>query len=261
MKRILLVFAHPDDESFSCGGMVPKYVEEGCQVNLMCATRGEEGQVGPLVNLSREQVPETRQKELEKAGTILGIHAITFMGYRDATLSGTTPGDLEDKIYKYMLEYVPDVVITADTTGISNHPDHIRLSFATTYAFQKYAAWVEGQLKDQEPSLQMFPKLYYACVPESITAYAIKSKTHPPESFGKPWKGVPDKKITTVIDVSDYADVKKKALRCHVTQSADVDRFLAIPGQPLLTKEYFIFRMHGTTEVFMGKNDRVADEL
>lgn len=261
MKRILLVFAHPDDESFSCGGIIPKYVEEGCQVNLICATRGEEGNVGPLVHLTREEVPAVRQKELEKAGTVLGIHAITFMGYKDATLSETTPGDLEDRIYKHMLEYVPDVVITADTTGISNHPDHIRLSFATTYAFQKYAAWVEGQLKDQEPSLQMFPKLYYACLPESIVSFAVKKKSLPSESFGKPWKGVPDKNVTTVIDISEYAEVKKKALRCHVTQTEDVDRFFSIPGQPELKKEYFIFRMHGTTEVFMGKNDSVADEL
>ena len=68
-----------------------------------------------------------------------------------------------------------------------------------------------------------------------------------------------DKKITTVIDVTDYEDVKRKAMRCHVSQTADVERHLNI--QSLMTHEYFIFRMHGTTEVFMGKNDHVANSF
>ena len=258
---MLLIFAHPDDESFTCGGIIPKYVEEGWQVDLICATRGEEGSVGPLTDVTREQVPAIRQKELEKAGVVLGIHSVTYLGYIDGTLKDLTPGDIEDKIYQKMVELVPDIVITMDTTGISNHPDHIKLSFAATFAFQKFAAWIEEQLADVEETEQVFPKLYYACMPASEAAYAISQKSLPAESFGKPWKGVLDKLVTNVIDVSEYADIKKKALRCHVTQSEDVDRFLSTPGQPLLKTEYFIFRMHGTTEVFMGKNDHVSDEL
>jgi LmbE family N-acetylglucosaminyl deacetylase len=259
MKRILLVASHPDDETFMTGGTVAKYVDEGWQVDLVTATRGEEGQRGPLVQLGRDKVGEVRQKELEKAGTELGIHSITLMGYKDGTLNMRTPGDIEDVVYKKMTEIIPDIVITADTTGISNHPDHIKLSYATTYAFQKYAKWIEEQLNAQEPEEQIFPKLYYACMPASIAAFAIKSKTHPAIQFAKPWKGVPDKEITTVIDISDFADVKLRAMHCHVTQTADVERHLKL--KDLMKHEYFIFRMHGTTEVFMGKNDHVADSL
>jgi LmbE family N-acetylglucosaminyl deacetylase len=261
MKRILLVVAHPDDESFMTGGTVAKYVDDGWEADVICATRGEEGERGPLVQLARDKVGEVRQKELEKAGAVLGIHSVTFLGYRDGTLPDRIPGDIEDMVHKKMLELIPDIVITADTTGISNHPDHIKLSYATTYAFQKYAKWIEERLKDQEATEQIFPKLYYACMPASIAAFAVKSKTHPPESFGKPWKGVPDKNITTVVDISDYADVKERALRCHITQTADVDRFFSVPGRPLMKNEYYIFRMHGTTEVFLGKNDHVFNSL
>lgn len=261
MKRMLVVVAHPDDETFMIGGTLAKYADLGWQVDLVTATRGEEGQRGPLVQLGRDEVGAVRQKELEKAGTVLGIHSITFLGYRDGTLSEMIPGDIEDKVFKKMMEIIPDVVITADTTGISNHPDHIKLSYATTYAFQKYAKWIEEQLKNQEPAEQIFPKLYYACLPSSIVAFAIKSKTHEPVSFGKPWRGVPDKKVTTVIDISDYSEIKEQALRCHVTQTADVERYLSIPGRPGMKNEYYIFRMHGTTEVFLGKNDHVADSL
>lgn len=259
MQRLLVISAHPDDESFMAGGTIAKYVDAGWQADLICATRGEEGERGPLVQLARDKVGDVRQKELEKSATVLGIHSITFLGYKDGTLPDRTPGDIEDAVNKKMLEIIPDVVITSDTTGISNHPDHIKLSYATTYAFQKYAKWIEEKLKNQEPAEQIFPKLYYACRPASLVAYAVKKKILPAESFGKPWSGVDDKKITTVIDISQYGNIKEKALRSHITQTADVDRFLKMKES--LKYEYFIFRMHGTTEVFMGKNDHVASYL
>src|SRR5690349_16304399 len=146
MKKLLMIFAHPDDESFSCGGTAAKYIEEGWQVDLLCATRGEEGSVGPL-GISQEELPEVRQKELSKAAGILGIHSVDFLGYRDGTLADQVPGEMEDKIHKKMEELIPDVVITMDTTGITNHPDHIKLCFSVTYAFQKYAKWIENKLK------------------------------------------------------------------------------------------------------------------
>ena len=81
MKRLLFVFAHPDDESFSCGGTIAKYVAAGWHVDLMCATRGEEGNRGPFVDLPQNQLGEIRQKELQKAGMVLGISSITFLGW------------------------------------------------------------------------------------------------------------------------------------------------------------------------------------
>lgn len=259
MKRILVVAAHPDDETFMAGGTIAKYVAEGWEVDLICATRGEEGETGPKTNIARKEVGDVRQKELTKAGAILGLHSITFLGYKDGTLSERTPGDIEEMLYKKMIELIPDVVITADTSGISNHPDHIKLSYATTYAFQKYAKYIENQLKNQEETEQLFPKLYYACRPASIVAFAVKNKILPAESFGGPSRGVEDDKITTVIDISEYREIKEKALRCHVTQTADVERYVKIKDH--MKHEYFILRMHGTAEVFMGKNDHVTDHL
>ena len=261
MKRLLLVFAHPDDESFSCGGTVAKYVAAGWHVDLICATRGEDGTRGPFIDVPQDQLGDIRQKEVQKAGVTLGISSITFLGYRDGTLSGQTPGVLEDLVYKKMEELVPDAVITMDTTGISNHPDHIRMSFVTTYAFQKYGAWIEEQLKDQEETAQNFPKLYYVCMPESVADYLKKKKKLPAESFGKPWLGVPDKNITTVINIMKFASTKKKALASHISQEDDVKRYLSLPSQPGLKHEYFILRMQGVTEVFLGKNDHVANHL
>jgi LmbE family N-acetylglucosaminyl deacetylase len=218
-------------------------VADGWKVDLLCAIRADEGGEG-----------EERQKELQKAGIALGLNSITFLGYKEGTLSALAAGELEDTVYKKTEEFVPDAVITMDTTGISNDPDHIKMCFVTTYAFQKYAAWIEAQLKDQEEVSQAFPKLYYVCMPESVAEYQKKKKLLPATSFGKPWFGVEDKNITTVINIAEFSDIKKKALVLFTSPSEEIT-------PSLLDYEYFILRMQGTTEVFMGKNDHVANNL
>lgn len=277
MKKLLLSFAHPDDESFAAGGTVAKYVAAGWTVHLLCATRGEAGSAGPYGEVSSDSLGNIRQKELEEAGSILGIDSVTFLGYKDGLLSGLTPGDLEDPIYRQMAGFSPDVVITFEPNGISNHPDHRKVCLATTYAFQKYAkdvALARGELPvrigqrarsfkeaDAEETNLPEPRLYYVCMPETLVDHLKKQKVIPSESFGKPWVGIPDKLITTVIDIKRFKSKKIQAIQAHKTQQSDSDRFLSSNSQPLLDLEYFIMRMQGMHEVFMGKTDRVADRI
>ncbi len=262
MKRILLVLAHPDDESFACGGTVAKYVDAGFRADLICTTRGEAGGGGPFGDISGTALGDIRQKELELAASILGISTITFLGYKDGTLHDEPPGEIEDAVFRKMIEMVPDYVITFDTTGISNHPDHIKICFSATYAFQKYASWVIDIMKRRGNADEgLLPKLYYVSMPESVATFLKKKKNIPEESFGRPWQGIEDKRITTVINIERYRSIKKKALRAHASQTSDVERFLSLARHPLLTYEYFILRMHGLQEVFMGKNDRFANRL
>lgn len=275
MRNLLLVFAHPDDESFTCGGTVAKYVKAGWEVNLVCATRGEAGETGPYGDISKTELQDIRSQEMERAMEILGISSVTFLDYRDGGLSKLHPGELEDKIHHSMVTHNPDVVITFEPNGISNHPDHSKICLSTTYAFQKYADakahpeapgardpnrnW-ERQFAAMNPETAE-PKLYYACMPESIADYLRRKNVIPDQSFGLPWKGTEDKLITTVIDTKRFAATKLKALRAHISQSADVDRFYAIERQPLADQEFFILRMQGEFEIFMGKNDRISNRL
>lgn len=278
MGKLLLVFAHPDDESFTCGGTVPKYVKAGWDVALLCATRGQVGSKGDYPDATPTQLGEIRSRELENAGRILGISQITYLEFKDSKLSELPPGELEEAVFKPMQEFAPDVVITFEPAGISNHPDHSKLTLSTTYAFQKYAGLKEEpQLPGKRDPMRRYaeleqvafsqlgnkvlPKLYYACMPESVAQYLLKHEVIPAESFGKPWKGVPDKQITTVIDTKQYIRTKLRALKAHETQREDVERFVSGPTQPLVEQEFFILRMHGTTEIFMGKHDRVANRL
>lgn len=262
---MLLVFAHPDDESFDAGGTVAKYTGDGWHVELICVTDGE-----------------GRAVEVERAGKILGIQHIQFLHQPDGELKSVSPGTLEDMITKKMEEYMPDIVITHDTTGITNHPDHIKVCYATTFAFQKYTETLEGIRTDvgerkgrgyvwkEEAFKRAFgdvdpenkdPKLYFSCMPTSVVAFMQKSKQLPEESYGLPMRGTADKFVTTVVDITDTKLMKGKALLCHESQQAHVDKFISFDKNPHHNQEWFILRMQGVHEVFMGKNDRVADSL
>lgn len=254
MKKLLLVFPHPDDETFTCGGTITKYVAAGWEVHLVCAS---------LPN-----------KELEIAGTILGLSTITFLGFKDGTLPKLTPGELEDRIFHEMVRLVPHVVITYEPRGITNHPDHMKLTTATTVAFQRFVLDVADlpQFSDLSGvrqrklghtyktsyeaclALEHAPRLYYACLPETVVEYLKKRKIIPDQSFGKPWLGTPDKFITTVIDVKRYQSKKMKVL-------ADTQEFFSLIANPVFMNEYFVLRLSGYNEVFMGKNDRVSNRL
>ena len=279
---MLLVFAHPDDEAFTCGGLVPKYVDAGWKVHLVCATRGEVGDTGKYGEISHDNLGEIRASELRASAIILGISSVFFLGYWDGKLKKELPGLLEDTLYRKMIEVAPDVVITMEPNGISNHPDHIRLTHSTTYAFQNYTrdtAHPDAKMRTPKRNLLLkseefvkrslsetdglidAPKLYYACVPKSVVTFLQKNKVFPLESFGEPWVGVPDKSVTTVIDISRYLTKKLRSLKAHVTQRDDVLRFVSINSQPLVLKEYFILRMIGQAEIYMGKNDGVSNRL
>lgn len=249
MKKLLCIFAHPDDESFAAGGTIIKYVKAGWTVDLVCATKGEKG--------GGDALGEIREAELRESGKVLGLSHITFLPYKDGTLHTQVSGNIEEALITILAEKKPDVVITFETGGVSNHPDHIKLSFATTYAFQEYAK----MRRKANPNDENPPKLYYACVPESVAKYLVDNGVFPAESHERPWKGVEDKKISTVIDFKRFAGQKEEALSKHLTQVPLVDRFYSIDSNVLAVQEYFILRMVGITEAFVGKNDRVSDRL
>ena len=291
MKQMLCVFAHPDDESFSCGLTIPKYVADGWTVTLVVATAGQKGQVGPFGEMTWDELASVRKEEVHKAALVLGIKDVVILPYSDGALKELPSGEFEEVLYKKMVEMSPDIVITHDTTGISNHPDHIRVCFSTTYAFQKYAKEIKdtrqflADVENRDPEVKKrhfvsrhnyalrqerfteiiesdtTPKLYYTCIPRSVVFFNQGKENMPKESFGKSLMGTADKFITTVIDGTDEKLIKLQALAKHKSQSADVDRFYENEKNPMITREFFILRMHGINEVYMGKNDVMSDHL
>jgi len=281
MKKLLAIFAHPDDESFLAGGTLARLALEGWDIHLIVVTNGEKGSSGTF-SLEGDALGARRQEEVKRASSLLGLKNVDFLQFPDMGLKSLTPGTLEDPLYLAMKNLLPDIIITHDPTGMTNHPDHVKTSYAVTYAFQKYAKYLSelqdteiqtkgrGKMWRQAEYTRAFgetqlssgePKLYYVCFPQSAVMYLLKEKQIPEESFGKPFNGVPDKDITTIIDITGTQLIKGKALLCHETQADDVDRFISFAKNPLVKQEYFLLRMQGIYEVFMGKTDCFAETL
>lgn len=135
-KRILAVLAHPDDESFICGGTLARYSKEGAQITLLCATRGEMGRrLGLPPVATRESLPVLREQELREACDALGIRDLRLMGLQDKTVDYYDPAELAERVRAVMQEIQPAVVITFHET-VGGHPDHCAIGRATRLAFE-----------------------------------------------------------------------------------------------------------------------------
>src|SRR5689334_2600371 len=169
-RRLLLVHAHPDDESIGTGATIARYAAEGAQVTLVTCTRGELGEVIPpeLAYLATggDRLGEYRITELAAACAALGIRDQRFLGgpgrWRDSGMMGLPTNDSPDcfwqadvataaaELAKIILEVRPQVLVSYDENGFYGHPDHIqahrvagaaiRLAASTGYQVAKFYA-------------------------------------------------------------------------------------------------------------------------
>lgn len=224
--KIVFVFAHPDDESFSSGGTIAKLNQEGSEIKLIVATRGEEGQVGEPPVTTKEKLGEVREKELKAAAKILGISYIYFLDYRDGTLKNITSKELVKKVFSILKQELPDIVVTFEKQGISRHPDHMKISKVATIAFKKY-------MKISRKNI----KLYHTAIPASFIK-KLEKKGILYDTFGK-MKGTIESEITTIVDISKTMDKKIRAMQAHKTQHSDWERFLRAKDEREFKFEYF----------------------
>ncbi|MUG88665.1 LmbE family protein [Paenibacillus timonensis] len=137
-RKLLAVFAHPDDESFICGGTLAKYAAEGVEVTVVSATRGEMGRrMGNPPYLNRETLAAAREIELRQACDHLGVYELKFLDIRDKTVEFINEKLLIGRIEELMRELQPEVVLTFHET-LGGHPDHCAIGKATTAAFRRY---------------------------------------------------------------------------------------------------------------------------
>jgi bacillithiol biosynthesis deacetylase BshB2 len=214
--RLTLVLAHPDDETFICGGTIAKYAEQGAELSLICATKGEMGRrMGNPPFANRETMPALREDELRKACRILGIGDLRFLGLRDKLVECEPPERLAADVRKELLLRKPQVVLTFHER-IGGHPDHCAIGRATTLAC--------AQLKQELPQL----RLYFISFGEAMKR---------PEKYGF------RKEQITRIDITDQRRSKMLAFRAHRSQT-ELDESLWWPDEHVLrrfgTSEYFI---------------------
>jgi LmbE family N-acetylglucosaminyl deacetylase len=145
---LMAVFAHPDDESFGIGGTLARYgADPDVRVVLVCATRGEAGEISDPELATPERLGDVRERELRCACQVLEIDALHLLGYRDSGMAGTPenrdPRSLAmadaDKVVGKVVAHIrlerPDVVVTFDEMGGYGHPDHIAIHHHAAAAF------------------------------------------------------------------------------------------------------------------------------
>jgi N-acetyl-1-D-myo-inositol-2-amino-2-deoxy-alpha-D-glucopyranoside deacetylase len=234
-RRLLAVFAHPDDETFGAGGTLALYARRGVEVHLVCATRGEVGEA-PDDLKGFPSVGAMREAELRCAAGILGLAGIHFLGYRDSGMPGSPenahpqaltaapPMDVARATARFLRILRPQVVITFDPIGGYRHPDHIATHQATVKAFQ-IAADPECALEDAAPYQSQ--KLYFHTFPHNLLRWGVRIMRWvgmDPSHFGRnrdiDLAALADVEfpIHARINIRSVLSVKAKASACHSSQ-------------------------------------------
>jgi N-acetyl-1-D-myo-inositol-2-amino-2-deoxy-alpha-D-glucopyranoside deacetylase len=243
--RLLLVHAHPDDETINNGATMAHYVRRGAHVTLVTCTRGEEGEVlvpelAHLASNQQDQLGKHREGELANAMAILGVKDFRFLGapakiYRDSGMIDTEPNKRSDNFWNadldeaaeylvdIILEIKPQVLITYDEIGGYGHPDHIKA--------HKVAMRAAQIASDRGWNIA---KIYWNTIPKSVIEQGIEAM----KGTGNQFFGVekaedfpfaqPDELVTTLIDGEIYADLKMEAMKAHPTQIALDGPFFAL---------------------------------
>jgi LmbE family N-acetylglucosaminyl deacetylase len=203
MKPLVCIFAHPDDEAFGPAGSIAKFAKER-DIYLICITDGNAGNNSQKEN--GKTLGQIRKEELEQSAKILGIKRAYFLNYPDGTLSNNLYHEIAEKIEKILTELKPDTILTFEPHGISGHIDHITTSLVSTFVFKK---------------LEFIKKLlYYAELEEmmkEIPSYFI----YVPPGYKK-------HELDLTIDITEFWEIKLKAMQSHKSQKEDYEFVLNI---------------------------------
>ncbi|MFB6643639.1 N-acetyl-1-D-myo-inositol-2-amino-2-deoxy-alpha-D-glucopyranoside deacetylase [Streptomyces chartreusis] len=256
-RRLLLVHAHPDDESINNGATMARYAAEGVRVTLVTCTLGEHGEVIPpeLRHLTGTELGEHRLGELTAAMRELGVEDFRLLGgrgrYEDSGMMGLADNDdpaslwqadvdaAARELVEVILEVRPQVLVTYDPDGGYGHPDHIQ---AHRVAMRAAELAVDAGWE--------IPKVYWNRVPRTAAdeAFARLQADLSGLPFGKAATVadvpgvVADERITTVIDGTAHAAAKAAAMRAHATQIEVAEPYFVLSNelaQPLFTTEYY----------------------
>ena len=254
--RMLLVHAHPDDESIETGATMAKYAAEGAYVCLVTCTRGEEGEVIPedLRRLTGDALGEYRTGELTRACAALGVADQRYLGgagrWRDSGMMGAPANndprcfwraDVDEataELVRIVREVRPQVIVTYDDNGFYGHPDHIQAHRVARRAFDRSADPSYGEGEPWAPS-----RFYATAIPLSALEKEVGrgpfTRVGSVREYGF---GVPDEQVTTRVEVGPYLPAKVAAMRSHATQITMAPPYYALSndvGVPIFEAEYY----------------------
>lgn len=275
---LMAVYAHPDDEQ-GISGSFAKYARLGTNTTLICATRGEVGEIAPGVDATPETLGQVREGEMRCAAAKIGLRHLYMLDYRDSGMVGTPQNedkknlhqadlmDVTARVTKIVREQKPQVMVTFDPWGGYGHPDHIQIHKATLMAFWMAAdpRYFPEQLTNGN-GVWAPSKLYYNVWSSSrfkgyLEYLQAEGKELPEwvQNFGK--RALPEEVISTRIDVAEFAKLKLESLQCHASQLGPNTLFRQIPENvwfDMVKNETFMLaesrtgRASGETDFFEG---------
>jgi mycothiol S-conjugate amidase len=279
-RTLLVVYAHPDDESFANAGTLARYAAEGVAVHYACATRGECGAVAPELLEGYDDIAGLRSAELASAARAIGLAAVHFLGYRDSGMAGAPenqhPGALvradPERVAGQVVALIralrPLVVLTFGPYGGYGHPDHIAIHRATRAAFdaardsQRYPEHIGAGLAAWAPA-----RLYFSTGSTRLLRASIAMM----RLFGRDPRRVGENHdvdlqrmveeatpITTTVDGGAYLEQKMRAWRSHRSQLGGMAQVLKLPG-PL--RRLWMRREHFTRVVPAWPGGAREDDL
>lgn len=277
---LLGVFAHPDDEQTMTGAFA-RAALEGMRTGLICATRGEVGEISDPALATPENLGYVREHELKAAMAVVGVKYLWFLDYRDSGMAGTPENedarnfiksDQEEalgKIVKIIREFKPTVMVTFEPSGGYGHPDHMAISRLATEAFDAAAdpdrfpgvgePWQAGRLY-----YTAFPRSLIKKMGEHFRAQGVDMGLGDVDAESM---GLPDEEITHAVDTNEFVPLKMKSLDQHRTQMNPESPFNKMPDDlinELRGVEYYTL-VKGeplpegaqlSTDLFAGLRDR-----
>ncbi|HEX6488267.1 MAG TPA: PIG-L family deacetylase [Candidatus Dormibacteraeota bacterium] len=199
--NLLVVMAHPDDESMGNGGMICRHTQAGVDVHLICATRGGAGWTGKPAGRRPDELPEIRAQELERAAALLGIRSLELWDYPDGDVSSSDQDEITHLIAAEVQRHRPEVVVGWGPDGGYGHPDHIAVGACTDRALADFRG----------------AHYHMAIDRPTEAAYRRAFDLVGEDGGGLPLVGFDELSVTFILNEDELA-TKASAIACHESQ-------------------------------------------
>ncbi len=237
MKTVLVVVAHPDDETFGTGSVIARAAADGARVVVCCATHGEAGEDTSGTTHSMEELGAVREQELRAAARTLGASEVVLLDFADSGMTGDMPAhalagvdvaEVADAVAAVIARVEPDVVVTLDSEGVNDHRDHQRIGDATTIAFHSVAA----------PGARLY---YWTLAAPLMREWLDEMKAaRRLEAYVDLELGRPEADITTIVEVSDVIATRRAAIAEHHTQTSPLTGVSPELEARILSRDFLI---------------------
>ena len=236
-RHLVVVVAHPDDESFGCGSLIARAVTAGSRVTVLCGTRGEMGERTPDPETDHLDLAEVRERELRAAAAVLGVSGVEVLDHADSGFDGAMPagalcalpvGQLVAELDAAFDRLDPTEVLILD--GSDGHRDHVHVRDAVEVVLRRRPA--VGLTQSSLANSLMRRWVEEMRVRRPDTAYLDIDL----DALGRP-----DAELD-VIDTSAQLATRERAMACHRSQRSPYDDLSPDLRRAFLTTDFVVAR-------------------